>query len=306
MTRRFALASRLAVILSAVILSTVVLLTGARDAHAQIFPPNMGGGSDGISVYGTGELSARPNMVEIDLRVAGKAELTGDALVKYRDAKKRVLEALEKLKLKGLSSEELALTIAAGSNAEQQQRMMNGMPQVPVKTQIEVSSLLRVRLKEVRELAPEELIKTVGKLLDVAQDSGVTLGLTQNEMMYNMRLGYNNNMNNGAPVRFVVADLTEVREKAYEQAVADARSRATRLAKLNQVKLGSALSVQEVLVAGDQLGNGNHNGQSAQPNAGDDDDEPRIASTTLSAIPVQVKLLVRFAIQPPDPATAQQ
>jgi uncharacterized protein YggE len=104
----------------------------------------------------------------------------------------------------------------------------------------------------------------------------------------------------------VVADLTEVREKAYEQAVADARSRATRLAKLNQVKLGSALSVQEVLVAGDQLGNGNHNGQSAQPNAGDDDDEPRIASTTLSAIPVQVKLLVRFAIQPPDPATAQQ
>ena len=35
-------------------------------------------------------------------------------------------------------------------------------------------------------------------------------------------------------------------------------------------------------------------------------DQPRISSTTLSDIPVQVKLLVRFAIQPADPATAQK
>jgi hypothetical protein len=33
--------------------------------------------------------------------------------------------------------------------------------------------------------------------------------------------------------------------------------------------------------------------------------EPRVSSPTLAAIPVQVKLLVRFAIEPGDPATAQ-
>ena len=74
-------------------------------AQVQVWPNNAAG--EGIAVYGTGELTARPNMVEIDLHVSGKAELTGDALVKYRDAKKRLLEALDKLKLPGLSTDEL-------------------------------------------------------------------------------------------------------------------------------------------------------------------------------------------------------
>jgi uncharacterized protein len=277
-----------------------------RPAAAQVAYLPGAGASDGIAVQGTGELSARPNMVEIDLHVSGKAELTGDALVKYRDAKKRVLESLEKLNLKGLSTDELALTISSGNSLEQQQRMMNGVQQPIGKTQIDVSSLLRVRLKDVREEPAEELIKTVGKLLDVAQDSGVTIGPTAAEIQMNMRFG--NYANNTAPVRFVVTDLDRIREKAYEMAVADARGRAARLAKLNQVKLGAALSVQEILVAGDQRGNQNVNPNipNLRPVAEDDGNTPRVSSTSLSSIPVQVKLLVRFAIQAPDPATAQQ
>ena len=52
-------------------------------------------------------------------------------------------------------------------------------------------------------------------------------------------------------VRFVISDLTELREKAYENAVADARARAQRLAKLHQVRLGAAQLIQEAQVAGD-------------------------------------------------------
>jgi uncharacterized protein YggE len=294
--------------LATLVCGLILVAIGAESRAQNPFLPNMAG-HDGISVYGTGELPARPNLVEIDLHVSGKAELTGDALVKFRDAKKRVLEALEKLKLAGLSTDELGLSITAGSAAEQQQRMNNGMPQVATKPQIEVSATLRVRLKDVRQQAPEELIKTIGKLLDVAQDSGVTIGPSPAEVMRNARFG--NYMNNTVPVRFVVADLAQVREKAYEQAVADARSRAARLAKLNQVKLGQALSVQEIQVAGDHQQQGvNPNFpyvQFAQPVADDGgDDEPRITSASLSGIHVQVKLLVRFAIVAPEPATAQQ
>ena len=276
---------------------------GAATAQGQIAigQPNAAGG-DGISVSGTGELSARPNLVEVDLHISGRAELTGDALVKYRDAKKRGAQALDKLKLPNLLTEELALGISAGTSAEQQQRMMNGMPQTPSKPQIDVSSTLRVRLKDVRQMQSEELIKLVGKLLDVSQDAGLSIGPNAAEVMRNMRMGNYNN-NNAAPVRFVVTDLAEIREKAYEEAVADVRSRATRLAKLNQVKLGGALSVQEVLVAGDRLMTSVNN--VAVETVNDDDDAgPRIASTSLSAIPVQVRLLVRFAILPLDPATA--
>jgi uncharacterized protein len=284
----------------------LILLVRPHESRAQN-PFNSGlGGGDGISVYGTGELTARPNMVEIDLNVSGKAELTGDALVKYRDAKKRIVEAIDKLKIKGVSTEELALTITAGASLEQQQRVFNnnGMVQAASKPQIEVSSVSRIKLKDIRDVAPEELLRTIGKLIDVSQDAGITIGPTAAEVMRNMRYG-NYNLNNTAPVRFVVTDLSEIREKAYERAVADARRRATRLAKLNQVKLGAALSVQEIQVAGDQVAQ-NPNLPNVPQVGGDDKDEPRITSSTLSGVPVQVKLLIRFAIEAPEPATAQQ
>ncbi len=282
----------------------LILLVRPHESRAQNpFISGLGGG-DGISVFGTGELAARPNMVEIDLNVSGKAELTGDALVKYRDAKKRVVEAIEKLKIKGVSTEELALSITAGASIEQQQRAFNnGMVQAPSKPQIEVSSVSRIKLKDIRDVAPEELLRTVGKLLDVSQDSGITIGPTPAEVLRNMR--YGNYMNNTSPVRFVVTDLSEIREKAYERAVADARRRATRLAKLNHVKLGTAISVQEIQVAGDQVAT-NPNFPNVPQVVSDDKDEPRINSSTLSGVPVQVKLLVRFAIEAPEPATAQQ
>jgi uncharacterized protein YggE len=266
--------------------------------------------ADGISVFGSGETMAQPNLVEIDLFVSGKAELTGDALVKHRDGKKRLLEALEKLKIPNLSTAERSLMVTAGTSLDQQQRIMNGMPQTPSKTQIEVASTIRVQLKDVREVPPEELIKTVGKLIDTAQDSGVVVGPSPAEVMRAAR--YGNFMGNSSAVRFIVADLEELREKAYEKAVADARARAARLAKLNHVRLGSALSVQEIQVAGDAPSNNSTVNAyvyygAAQTTTGPEElGTPRIVSSTISGTPVQVKLLVRFAIQPADPATAQK
>ncbi len=284
----------------------------ATDALAQNQTiPNMAA-SDGISVYGTGQVAARPNLVEVDLKVLGKAELTGDALVKYRDAKKRLIESLEKLGLENLSTEERGVSISAGNSLAQQQRIVNGVVQNPGKPQIVVSSTVRVRLKNIREAAPQDVLKTVGRLIDVAQDAGVNVGLTQAEML--MRQRYGNFGYQSTNVRFVVADLDELREKAYERAVADARNRASRLARLNHVKLGPALSVQEIQVAGDSQTDTksinpylpyvvNLNLRAPTPETSQ---QPRISSTTLTDIPVQVKLLVRFAIQPADPATAQK
>ena len=282
----------------------LVCLSSATPCLAQISPFGSAAG-EGISVSGTGEALERPNVVEIDLQVSGKAELTLDALVKYRDAKTRVLEALEKLKIPNLSTEERGMSISVGNTMEQQQRFNNGMPQQPGKPQVDVSSSLRVKLADVREVPPEELIKTVGRLMDVAQDSGVSVGVSPAEAQRAMR--YGQTPNSGASVRFVLTDLSALREKAYEKAVADAHSRATRLAKLHNVKLGQALSIQEVVVGGDQLTAINYQVAGAVANVQQAEaTEPRIASPTLAGVPVQVKLMVRFAIQPSDPATAQK
>jgi hypothetical protein len=225
-------------------------------------------------------------------------------MVKYRDAKKRLVESLDKLGLEELSTEELGVSIGAGVSAEQQQQFINGVPQNQGKPQIEVSSTVRVRLRNIREMASEEVLKSVGRLIDVAQDTGVQIGMSAAELQQ-LRQRYGNySLQGDTDVRFVVADLEDLREKAYEKAVTDARNRASRLAKLHHVKLGTAVSVQEIQVAGDTQ----WAVRATIPNAAAQElnDEPRISSTALSDIPVQVKLLVRFAIQPADPATAQK
>ncbi len=277
---------------------------GAEAARGQATAAN-----DGISVHGVGEQIAKPNLVEIDLFVAGKAELTGDALVKFRDAKKRLLEAIGKLNLPNLTTAERALTVTAGTPLDQQQRIINGMPQLPVKTQIEVTSTIRRQLKDVSEV-PTAADKSVSQRTRyTAQDAGVTVGPSPAEVMRNAR--YGNYMTNTSAVRFVVTDIEAIREKAYEQAVADARSRAGRLAKLNHVQLGSAQGVQELQVAGDAHGSNTtvnayvYYGMGQQSTAPEEIGDPRIVSSTASGIPVQVKLLVRFGIRPNEPATAQ-
>ena len=258
-------------------------------------------------VSGTGSVAARPNLVEVDLQVSGKAELTGDALVKYRDAKKRVLEVLAKLNIENMSINERAVSITVGNSTEQQQRMMNGMAQNPGKPEVNVSSTVRLTLKNVRESEPEELIKTIGRLLDVAQDAGVNVGPTPAEVM--MAYRYGRQPENAAPVRFVLDDLVELREKAYEAATADAHARAIRLAKLHKMTLGSALSIQELAVGGDAptttVVNAYIYQQNAQPSS-IENEGPRIVSSSLAEVPVQVKLIVRFGIASPDPATAQK
>ncbi len=194
--------------MACVIVGGLTALGFANATSAQVMALPGTGVSDGISVFGTGELVAQPNEVEIDLSVSGKAELTGDALVKYRDAKRRVEEALQKLNLAELSTKEVGLSISAGGSIEQQQRMVNGMINGPVKNQIEVSSTLRISMKGIRDMPADELLQTVGRLLDVAQDSGVTIGPSQAEMMQAVRYGrFNESMS--IPVRFVVADLAE-------------------------------------------------------------------------------------------------
>ena len=52
-------------------------------------------------------------------------------------------------------------------------------------------------------------------------------------------------------MRFVLEDFDKVQEEAYEKAIADARSRAERLARLSKVELGPIVAVREIVVPGD-------------------------------------------------------
>jgi hypothetical protein len=140
-------------------------------------------------------------------------------------------------------------------------------------------------------------METIGKLLDTAQDSGTGVGPSQAD--FNMAYRYGNNLNMSI-VRFVVRDLDELRETAYQQAVDDARKRAQRLARLNGVRLGDVLSVTETFVSGDdaQSNQARYYGGYPQQSA-TAAEEPSLSTETFSDVTFQVRLAVRFAIAGP-------
>jgi uncharacterized protein len=250
----------------------------------------------GITVSGSGEVRAKPNMIEVQLRSAAKAELTGDAIVKYRDAKKRTLSAFTGLKIENIEIEEEGLSITPGNAAEMMQMMWRGMANTTSKTQIELASTLTVRLKGIDSLTPEEMTETIGKILDVAQDSGATVGPSQEEAAM---ARWNGRMQHGGIVKFILNDIAEIREQAYAKAAEDARTRATRQAKLFGVELGDIVNVQEVFVSGDN----NNSSRQFNPwyydgSSDSDEKKSRITSDSLTEIPFRVKLLVRFGIRP--------
>src|SRR5262245_2715239 len=85
-------------------------------------------GEPGITVEGSGETTSVPEVVEINLKLSALGELTDDAVVKHRDARKRALETFNALKFENLKIEEKDLSLKSGNAQEMWQMMWNGMP----------------------------------------------------------------------------------------------------------------------------------------------------------------------------------
>ncbi|HEY2881840.1 MAG TPA: SIMPL domain-containing protein [Pirellulales bacterium] len=257
---------------------------------------SMGAFFEGISVTGNGEVSAKPDIVEINVRLHGNAELTDDAIIKHRDARERVEKAFEALKFESLKVEELNLAVRPGTSKDQAQLIMRGAaPATNTPPQVEVSSTMRVRVSKIPDLSLGDLMKTIGKLLDTAKDSGAAVGPSDEEVSMAYRYG---RTASSSMVRFVISDAGRIREEAYQKAVDDAKARAERLAKLHSVKLGSVIGVQEITVSGDEAAMRQQPWEVASDAPQNKPNE--IATDTMSGGSYRVRLGVRFAIEPTD------
>ncbi|AMV41045.1 SIMPL domain-containing protein [Planctomyces sp. SH-PL62] len=260
--------------------------------------------AEGLWVLGKGTASARPSLVEIDLDVSAAAELTGDAIVKFRDAKKRVHDAFAALKLPGVTIDERGLLLDQKGAAFNPYMMDYGV-QSKARSEVQLSRKLVVKATGIQAMEEEAVLQLVGRLLDVAQDAGAHVGPPGNAAMMAYRFGTTSTT---ALVRFVVEDHEALREQAYAKAAADARGRAERLARLNGVTLGPVLSVREVPTASNS---GSGSSQSiyalmygiAPSQATDDDADDRLTTAKFQEVPIHVELQVRFAIAPVDPKT---
>lgn len=269
----------------AVVVVALAVSGATRPARAQYFQQfssaAAAGNIEGFTVSGKGSVIAKPNRLEIDLEVSAASELTADAIVKYRDTKKRLQEAFTALKLENVAVEERGLLVDQ-KGAQMNPYYWDGQPNRRAKAEVQLTRRLVVKCSEIRKLDEEALLQLVGRLLDVAQDAGAKVGPSQNEGYPYYYYDRFNRSNQGL-VRFILDDFDKLEEEAYEKAVADAEARARRLAKLSRVKLGPITAVREISSPSDR--------ETTQ------DDEPprkRLETSRYQEIPVRVDLVVRF------------
>src|SRR5262249_40794909 len=131
----------------------------------------------GITVSSVGEAKIKPNRLEIEIKAGAAAELTGDAVAKYRDALKRTRESFDKLKIDKLEFVERGTNVAKSAPAANQNNFnMPGNQQAAVKPEVNISKSLRLSVTGIDKLSEEELVTLVAKLLDAAKDAGVSVG----------------------------------------------------------------------------------------------------------------------------------
>jgi uncharacterized protein len=268
---------------------TLFILGSAVPARAQFFEPGMaapaaGGNIEGFTVSGKGYAAAKPDLVEVDTEVSAASELTADAIVKYRDAKRRIRDAFTALKLENIGIEERGLAVDQ-KGMQQNPYYFDYQPNNRTKTEVQLTRKLVVKASGIRKMDEEGVLQLVGRLLDVAQDAGAKVGPQNNNYPYYY---YRWNMNQGGGlVRFVLEDFDKVQDEAYDKAIADARARAERLARLSKVELGAIVGVREISVPADRA-----------PNSDDEPPKKRLETAKFQEVPVRVELLVRFEVRP--------
>lgn len=275
-------------------LASVGLLVAASVAPAQPPGPGSGDGGDrGITVTGAGEVKVKPTTVQIPAIVKGDAELAADAIVKYRDARRRAVEALEKLKIPSLAVESSGFAVNKGVDSNQQMAMMRGMATTGAagKQGVVIVEQLRLVIKDADKMESEKLMDTILKVVDTARDAGLTMGGPVRGDYYEMQAMAQSGVG-PSMIAFAIPDPDRLRDAAYEQAVKDARDRATRLAQLSGVKLGRILSIRD-------LGSQNVNPQNPYvyfPNMNPQGGR-ELSSAMFGEIPVKANLSVQFDIE---------
>jgi uncharacterized protein YggE len=278
-----------------IVLSALILGEASNPSSAQT-----GGGMpsqnlDGFTVTGKGATASKPNRLEIDLEISASSEMTSDVIVKYRDAKKRLQEAFAALKMGNVAVEERALAVDQKGQVFNPY-MMDTPPARKGKVEVQLSRKLVVNCTNIKDMDEEALLQLVARLLDVAQDAGAKVGGGGDFNPYSWRYGANNT----ALVRFILDDFDPLMDKAYQEAITDARSRAVRLAKLSGVELGPVAGVREVLIPGEKSQGNSSPYFYYDTSSSNDDEMPRkqLVSSKFQEIPIKVELQVRFATLP--------
>lgn len=277
---------------------TALLCLGAVAAVAPLHAQGQTA-PNGVTVTASGEVKAKPTAVEIDVTVAESDARAGDALAKFGEAKQRVVEACGKLKLAGLVIEERAIEVSAEAAQAQFGNVVMAVPQafgagvpgqVPKGPEIRFARTIRLTLKGIRDKPEADVLTTVGTIIDAVRDAGGVVGPPTGGTFTPVPFYAGVDK---AVCRFVLDDMPELRKKAIEDALAQARADAGVLAG---GRVGAVLAL--TAAAGDSPGPQVVNPYAAfLPARGPDDSRQRATSDRFAEIPVRVTIQATFRLE---------
>lgn len=251
----------------------------------------------GITVTASGETAVKPNRLEIKIKASASAELTGDALVKYRDVLRRAKEAFDKLQNQNLQLVDDGFNVASASVGNPAVMGMPSGNQPAGKSEVGINKSLRLTVLGIDKLSEDELATLIAKLLDVAKDAGVATGPETNSSLI-MRMG---GMVAPSPLAtFIADDPSAARKQAAEEAFRQAKDKAQRLAELAGAPLGAVVAIEEIPASTGTKQESLQERMMEMIYGGGGSaaaDDPRLTSTSLRDLPVRVNLKVRFALQ---------
>jgi uncharacterized protein YggE len=247
----------------------------------------------GITVSEIGVVEAMPDIIELTTTIEGNAELAGDAVKKYHDNKRRVIEALNGLKIQGMTVVGSGLSVNSGTPANPMAAFQPGQANQPkIGDKVAVQERLTITLSGIDTTGADNILQSVTRILDVAKDAGGAFGSGPKSMIEIQLSG----AKPGPLATFKLSKTDLPRQQAYEAALKQARAKAGRLAQLAGVELGDVVSIRETapVPKGDTGG-----GPMAAYLAligGSSNHKPEYTSAELQSIPVSVSLSVQFDI----------
>ncbi len=282
----------------------------AQDYHAEWSGGGPGGGSGGpderLNATGQAEVEMSPDRAVLGVAVTGTGEDPQDAMVKFRDNRRRAIEALEAVPLEGLTVEPMGVSLSYIYDQQELNQMRNGMPNAVAPTpKIVVSERLRVVIPGLKAFEDEDaLVGAMQQVITTVRDQGLGLGQDPTAEMAGYSYGYN-----AQPQTLFSYESTGAEAKlaaARAEAVEDAKANATKIAALIGATLGPIVSFSEnVSLPYEQTVDmyGNRRGYTPNNQGGVVNDDA-VSSSLLGPATVRLTVSLRFAIKPGSSATS--
>lgn len=238
-----------------------------------------------LAVTGAGKVEVRPDLMEVTANVSASGTMTGDALKKFRANRRRGVDAVAKLKIKGLEVKGSGISVVSNAIVQQfKQRFGNGQ-QPGMGGEATFSETLTFVVPGIDRLTDEQVQDLVTKILDATKDAGLAPGFPNDQNPYY----YNYNSYRPQVVFFRLADPEVSRQHALDLAAKDARTKAEQMAKRLNFTLGKAVQVRE------------SGGRQTSANrqvviAGNTDSSSAESSTALHNVTVEAFLSVEYEI----------